>query len=48
MSVLIQKARKGNSDAMQTLYNDNKERVLFLCTLLLKNTSVACHISHIP
>ncbi len=43
MSILIQKARKGNSDAMQTLYNDNKERVLFLCTLLLENTSVACN-----
>ncbi len=43
MSVLIQTARKGNSDAMQALYNDNKERVLFLCTLLLENTSVACN-----
>ncbi len=41
MATLIQKARKGNSDAMMTLYNDNKERVLFLCTLLLEDTNTA-------
>ncbi len=43
MSTLIQKACKGNSDAMQILYNDNKERVLFLCTLLLEDTNSACN-----
>ncbi len=42
MSTLIQKAQKGNKEAMQMLYHNNKGRVLFLCTLLLDHTNVAC------
>ncbi len=43
MTSLISQARKGNSDAMRLLYNENKDSVLFLCTLLLENRGTACN-----
>ncbi len=43
MSTLIQKARKGSRDAMISLYDNNKERVLFICSLLMENRTTACN-----
>ena len=35
MTPLIKKAQKGNKEAFVALYNANKEKVLYLCNLLL-------------
>ncbi len=43
MSNIINQAQKGNAEAMLALYNNNKEKVLFLCTLLLSDMNAACN-----
>ena len=41
MSTLIQKARKGNRDAMTQLYQSNKQQVIYLCNALLCDPKAA-------
>ncbi len=39
MSVIIKKARNGDKEAMLSLYNANKEHVMFICTLLTEDAN---------
>lgn len=41
MPTLIQKAQKGNRDAMTQLYQNNKQRILYLCNVLLCDPTAA-------
>lgn len=41
MPTIIEKARKGNADAMNMLYNANKTDVMFLCKALLLDDNAA-------
>ena len=48
MAELIDNARKGIPEAMRTLYDRNKDRIMFLCQALLLDENAACNaVSHV-
>ena len=48
MAEIIDNARKGIPEAMRTLYDQNKERIMFLCRALLLDENAACNaVSHV-
>lgn len=48
MAEIIDNARKGTPEAMRTLYNQSKDRIMFLCQALLLDENAACNaVSHV-
>lgn len=48
MAEIIDNARKGIPEAMRTLYDQNKDRIMFLCQALLLDENAACNaVSHV-
>ncbi|MEQ2442635.1 hypothetical protein WMO64_04065 [Pseudoflavonifractor sp. CLA-AP-H29] len=48
MAEITDSARKGSPEAMRTLYEQNKDRIMFLCQALLLDENAACNaVSHV-
>lgn len=44
MAATIERARKGNMGAMKSLYEANKAEIMYICSSLLQNESMACTV----
>lgn len=48
MAAILDNARKGSPEAMRTLYDQNKDQIMFLCQALLLDENAACNaVSHV-